>query len=166
MLAQTTEHFGWAFDPRPKYKWVGQVGEVPFGGFDLAQGAHSIKRAAFGRRRENRHTAPSVRDLNRFASSDASQELAGSLSEFADADRHHVLLIAQSCQVPKLDGGGRNRGALRLGLRATGGRVEEARGPSAAFVEAASASKKRLQDTNGDAALTRGAPSFGSTEGS
>ncbi len=99
MLAQTTEHFGWAFNPRPKYQWVGQVVEVPFGGFDLAQGTHSIKRAAFGRRRENRHPAPPVRDLNRFALFDASQDLAGSLSEFADADRHHVLLIAQPWQV-------------------------------------------------------------------
>jgi hypothetical protein len=95
-MAQTTEHFGWAFDPPRQYKWVGQVIEVPFRGFDLAQRAHSIKRAAFGRRRENRDTAPPVCDLDRFASFDTSQELAGSLSEFANADRYHVLLIAQS----------------------------------------------------------------------
>lgn len=80
-MAQTTEHFGWAFDPPRQYKWVGQVVEVPFRGFDLAQRAHSIKRAAFGRRRENRDTAPPVRDLDRFASFDTSQELAGSLSD-------------------------------------------------------------------------------------
>jgi hypothetical protein len=67
VLAQTTEHLRWALDLPREDERCRQVVELSFGGFDFAQGAHSIKRAAIGRRRENRDTTPAVCHLNRFA---------------------------------------------------------------------------------------------------
>jgi hypothetical protein len=74
----------------------GQVVEAPSGGLDLAQGTHTIELGTSGRRRKDRDAAPPVRDLDRLALFDASQELAGPLPEFPDPDRCHVLLIAHT----------------------------------------------------------------------
>lgn len=82
------------FDPRRKDQRFGQVIEIAHRRVDLTQGAQPIERAALGRRREKRDRAPSIRDLNRFPLLDASQQLAGPLSELPDADGCHVLLIA------------------------------------------------------------------------
>ena len=92
---QTTEHFGWVLNPRRKDERFGQVIEIARRRVDLAQGAQPIDRATLRCRREKRDRAAAIRDLDRFALLDASQQLAGPLSELPDADGCHVLLIAQ-----------------------------------------------------------------------
>ena len=96
MLPEATERFGRAFDSRREDERFGQVVEIPLRRFDVAQGAQPIKRVTFRRRRENRHSASPIRDLDRFALFGATEEFTGPLSEFPDADGRHVLLIART----------------------------------------------------------------------
>src|SRR3990172_1193255 len=93
--AQTMKHVGWVFDARRKDERFGQVIEIGRRRVDLTRGAQPIERAALRRWREQRDRAPPVRHLDRFALLDASQQLAGPLSELPDAAGCHVLLIAQ-----------------------------------------------------------------------
>ena len=103
MPPQTTEHFGGAFNFRRKDERLGQVIEIVRRTVDLAHGAQPIERATLRQWREKRDRAPSIRDLNRFASFDASQQFAGALSELPDPDGCHVLLIAQAIAVSPVD---------------------------------------------------------------
>jgi hypothetical protein len=93
--AKTSKHGGRGFDAAVEGKWFGQLVKISLRWLEIAQGAQAVERAAFRRRRENRHPAPSIRDLDRFALFDATQELAGPLPELSDTNGRHVLLIAQ-----------------------------------------------------------------------
>ena len=95
MPAKPTEHFRRAFGSRREDERFGQLVEISLRWFDITQGAQTIKRGTFRRRRKNRDWTPPIRDLDRFALFDATQEFAGSLSEFSNTDGRHVLLIAQ-----------------------------------------------------------------------
>jgi hypothetical protein len=93
-VPQATEHGGWVVDSRVEDERRRQISEIRRRGVDIPHGPEPVERAPFRRRRENRYPPPPIRDLDRFASFDASQELAGPLPKLSDADRSHVLLIA------------------------------------------------------------------------
>jgi hypothetical protein len=85
-LAKATKHGRRAFGGRRKDERIGQLVEVAFSDIDIAHGAQSIERASGRWRRENRHSTPAVRHLDRFPLLDAAQEFAGSLSEFTNTN--------------------------------------------------------------------------------
>jgi len=71
--AQATEHVRRMLRSRPEDERTGQVVEVPPGRVDLATSAQALQRAAFRRRREDRHRASPVGDLDGFALLDTPQ---------------------------------------------------------------------------------------------
>jgi hypothetical protein len=77
--AQATKHAGWGFDGAREHERFGQLVEIPLRWFDIAEGAQAVERTAFWRRRQNRHPAPPIGDLDGFAPFDATQQLAGAL---------------------------------------------------------------------------------------
>jgi hypothetical protein len=86
VLAKSTEHFRRAFGSHREHERFGQFVEISRRWFDVTQGTQTIERGTFRRRRKNRHSTPPIRDLDRFALFDATEEFTGPLPEFPDAD--------------------------------------------------------------------------------
>jgi len=71
--------------PRSQRQGLRQVVQVPTGRLEVAGRAQAVDRTLIREWREHGHRPPSVGDLDRLPGLDPSQQLAGSLTKFANA---------------------------------------------------------------------------------
>jgi len=77
-------------------KWRRKIVHAADRGGYVADGAELFESAPGSKRRDQRHRATPVRDLERLPGFDKAQYLTRTLPKRANPDRPHVLLVAQS----------------------------------------------------------------------
>src|SRR5438876_8950559 len=76
------------------HKWLREIADGAYRSRYVAHGAELFERARGVTRRDERHGTTPIGDLERFASFDEPQHLAGTLPQDPNSDRLHVLLVA------------------------------------------------------------------------